>query len=38
MAVTRRAFSALVKEIFALLGETFAVYAVKKKNPPLVSL
>jgi hypothetical protein len=31
MAVIRRAFSALVKEIFALLCETFAVFVVKRK-------
>jgi hypothetical protein len=30
MAVIRRVFSALAKEIFALLGETFAVFVVKK--------
>jgi hypothetical protein len=31
MAITGRAFSALVKDIFALLGETFAVFVVKRR-------
>ena len=32
MAVIRRAFSALVKEIFVPLCETFAVFVVKKEK------
>jgi len=31
MAVTGRAFSALVKDIFMLFAETFAVFVVKRK-------
>jgi hypothetical protein len=38
MAVAWRAFIALVKDIFVLFAKTFAVFAVKKEKPPLVSL
>jgi hypothetical protein len=31
MAVIRRTFSALVKDIFVLFAETFAVFVVKRK-------
>jgi hypothetical protein len=34
MAITGRAFSALVKDIFVLFAETFAVSVVKKEKPP----